>query len=133
MANEMPSEPGVKQLMDSFIEGGWDAFDPQKQQAAAVKAQELSREEQLELANAIYRTFQTVDGKRTLEYLLDQTLRRASWNGTFDMLKVVPYGLYREGQNSIVAIIIQHMQMALDGGDPVPTKKGPSRKRRSAE
>ncbi len=108
-------EPNIEALLKKvngggFAEGGWNAFDDTETQELNEKQKEEIIARRKELSDAVFSAFNTTSGRRVLEWLLDNTLRRASFHP--DNLNAVHRGFFREGQNSIVNSIIVELNFA---------------------
>ena len=107
-------EPTFEAVLEQFKGSGLEALSKVGEQAAEL--QDQNQRELKRAARAMHNTFSTPDGQRTLELLLDLTLRRATWMQTeaspFKDLK--DHGVFREGQNSVAAIIVKYLNVARD-------------------
>ena len=63
--------------------------------------------------------FNTDEGKQVLDHLMDQTLNRACWTKDLPSEHCMTQGLHREGQNSIMHLILEYMTIA---ESPPPTE-----------
>lgn len=107
-------EPTLEGLVKSYTEGGWSALEDADKQARAQ--QRDSAEAQYDIAQKYAATFATIPGRAVLESLLDTTLRRTTWDGTSkSMSEATAHGLFREGQNSVVAMIVKYLSIAKQG------------------
>lgn len=89
-------------------------FDPNADPATWLKnAQADAMKPRIELAKDYAKVFATPEGKRVLNHLVEQTHRKTTWLGGLHLpLEIVTtYGLWREGQNSIVQIIVEHVRL----------------------
>lgn len=79
---------------------------------------------ELATAQAIARVAGTDDGKVTLEWLLDQTLRRPVHVGGpgVDPMQAYAEGRYREGKNAIVHLLL--VAIARGRGEQPPFREG---------
>jgi hypothetical protein len=83
------------------MDDGWDGLNVVDFTSAHQKDDDLKR-----LDRAFARTFETDEGKKVLEYLVDKTLNQPTWipgGGT-------SFGFAREGQNSIIREILQRIE-----------------------
>jgi hypothetical protein len=107
------SHPDLDKLLEQLGHGGWgDLEDIEKRAAGDAKA---SREKALQMARTVEACFSTRAGKEVLEWLCQATIyRRGAWQGqSFEALdKITGYGLFREGQNSLVWMILDAMAAA---------------------
>jgi len=71
------------------------------------------------VGQTFHNVFNTEDGKAVLNHLMDQTLRRPCWNKELPSDHCMPQGLHREGQNSIMQLILNYMAIA---ESPPPTE-----------
>lgn len=113
MSNVVPAAEGVardmaKRLMDmspaEFHGGGLQAM------AAEVRKQQTS--DQLQLSSVYQAAFSTPAGQQVLEDLIRRTLVATTWNPDPPHGDAKTYGLMREGQNSIVAFILNQVKHA---------------------
>ena len=115
----MPHEPDLARLLERFAGGGWETL---AQMGADLADPSPTKSEQAyeRLAGAAARVAATPDGKILVEWLLDLTLRKTSWHGQLglDVNKIAAFGLLREGQNSIVALLVGAI---LKGSGAAPT------------
>jgi len=80
---------------------GWEGINVVDFESAAPKDDDNKR-----LDRAFARTFETTEGKKVLDYLVDKTLSQPTWvvgAGT-------DFGFAREGQNSIIREILQRIE-----------------------
>lgn len=123
MAEQRPAEPQVDGVLNQWDEGGWDALSDilnREENRTYTKSQ---KEERVEQAAAFTAVFRSAAGQIVLERLLDLTLRRASWLGRLSKDEALTYGLFREGQNSIVAIIMKELLIAETDGKILPLSR----------
>lgn len=127
----MSGTPNPQDILNNFMEGGWEGFANAEE--ANKAAQEQTSDEKYDLAAAFAATFSTPHGARVLDHLFDITLRRVTWDGNLPLDQATAYGLMREGQNQLVAIIMQQLNTAAEGppGVPSPTKKPNKGKKRA--
>lgn len=125
MAANGQTEPTVQSMIDKigkdFLGDGWAGFDDTgtQEQNEAESAEILAKKK--ELADAVFATFNTSAGKITLEWLLDNTLRRSTFHP--DLPNAVHRGFFREGQNKIVSSIIELIHLALHPTEPQTKRK----------
>lgn len=101
------SEPTAEGITKNIAAGGWEMLASK----VGNPAREVGMSEKTKALNVAYaHVFSSAEGKMVLEDLLDQTLRRATWDGNRSLEQAATYGLMREGQNSIVACIMQRME-----------------------
>ena len=89
-------------------------FDPHKSPAEWLQtAQQDAMKPHIELARDYAKVFGTEAGRRVLDHLIDQTHRKSSWLGGLHlpMETIAAYGVWREGQNAIVQIIVEHVRL----------------------
>jgi len=72
---------------------GWDGIE-----FLDVKPKNENKDTELETNKAFARTFETEEGKKVLEFLINKTLQQPTWIPGGDN----SYGYAREGQNSII-------------------------------
>lgn len=92
--------PGIQDILGQMgVRGGWDGVH---ETPAAKAMQESLADKRAQLERDYQATFDTVHGRRVLEDLFDQTLRRAPVAPSKDktLEQLVPYVLERNGQNS---------------------------------
>lgn len=107
-------EPTLEGLVKNWQEGGWGALDDADKNARAQRRE--GAEAQYDIAQKYAATFATIPGRAVLELLLDTTLRRTTWDGTNkSMSEATAHGLFREGQNSVVAMIVKYLSIAEQG------------------
>lgn len=117
-------EPGLDALMQQLMgsSGGWPQLE---QQHIGKLFDKQLRDQQQALrkeAMAFRNCFSTPDGRRVLEIMLNQTLRQATWpvSAIRNVHDLMAYGVWREGQNALVANIIEAIAMA--NNNPVQTR-----------
>lgn len=112
----MNAIPSIEDMLKNFGDGGWEALSAVTDRGAKDKS---SREiKQAALAADVLWVARSEQGRRVLEFILDNSIRRASWHGDlrFTVEQVAAYGLFREGQNSIAAMLLAALRHAT-GGD----------------
>jgi hypothetical protein len=82
---------------------GWDGIE-----FLDVKPKSETKDTELETNKAFARTFETKEGKKVLEFLINKTLQQPTWIPGGDN----SYGYAREGQNSIIREIQQRIERA---------------------
>lgn len=82
---------------------GWDGIE-----FLDVKPKNENKDTELETNKAFARTFETEEGKKVLEFLINKTLQQPTWIPGGDN----SYGYAREGQNSIIREIQQRIERA---------------------
>lgn len=114
IASEITSRLGASQ--------GWDRFEDMGRNAAEDFKRQ--REEMLAEAALIARPFKTPDGQALLDLLVKRTLFRplAKPIEGYTMEQQALYAAQREGQNQIVAMILQ--AIAVDRGDAGLPERG---------
>lgn len=120
----MSEQLSVERLLERFAGGGWDAL--------ATSVADLSKpgSDQAQMAydricQAAARMAASDDGRLVLDWLVDLTLRKASWHGQLGMSveQIATYGLLREGQNSLVALLLGAILKG-QGGAPLSRDVG---------
>jgi hypothetical protein len=100
-------EPNLQAILERFVSGGWETLSQltQDTKSTVPTGSDLAFER---VCQALARIAETPDGKVFLEWLLDLTLRKASWHGQLGQTveQIASYGLLREGQNSLAALIV---------------------------
>jgi hypothetical protein len=88
---------------------GWDFFEHRHDPArgAQQKRVETTRGERVALSLARFAS--SPDGAEALEFLLDATLRRATFTAQLglDPMQAYSFGVFREGQNALMASILK--------------------------
>jgi len=112
----MSAQPSMEDLLKQFADGGWEALSAATDRTDAEKSRRVDR--QRALADDVLWVARTPQGRRVLEFILDNSIRRASWHGDlrFTLEQIAGYGLLREGQNSIAAMLLAALKHAT-GGD----------------
>ena len=72
---------------------GWDGIE-----FLDVKSKSETKDTELETNKSFARTFETAEGKKVLEFLINKTLKQPTWVPGGD----TSLGFAREGQNSII-------------------------------
>jgi|TARA_B100001939_G_C16600862_1_gene470948 hypothetical protein len=72
---------------------GWDGIE-----FLDVKSKSETKDTELETNKSFARTFETEEGKKVLEFLINKTLKQPTWVPGGD----TSLGFAREGQNSII-------------------------------
>lgn len=109
------SEPSVQALLDQFTgNAGWTEMDSAA--LGKILQKQLSQQHaRLRKEAIVFRDcFSTPAGRRVLEIMLDETLRRTAWPvaAISNINDLAGFGCFREGQNSIVANIIEAIAYA---------------------
>lgn len=112
MATDPQAEPNVESVLDNFAKGGWDGLADEANFEANKTYSKSQAEARREIALARVSVFRTPEGRKALEWMLDMSLRRAAWDNTKPAAEALNYGMFREGQNSIVAAILKEMLIA---------------------
>lgn len=103
----MIAQPSLESILSRFVTGGWQGLEGI---AGAVHSPQQGEVDVAyeRVCQAAARLAATDDGKILLEWILDLTLRKASWHGTLgaSIEQIATYGLVREGQNSLAALIL---------------------------
>ncbi len=114
----MQSQPDVESLIRNAGKDGWDFWNTGVADAALdearIKHDRLTAIMAALDANAEFRAL--------LEHLLDVTLRRVTFTAQLGLPRdqAYDYGLYREGQNSIVALLLNMIAASRKEKSPVP-------------
>jgi|GEM_PF-5935857 len=126
----MSSQPSLEDLVQKFIDGGWDTLSAATDRTSSDKSQRVSKMKTV--SEDVLAVAQTPQGRRMIEWIFDQSIRRASWvaTSTNTMEQIAPYGLLREGQNSIAAMIVGALRHAT-GGDISFLTQGESNEHRT--
>ena len=99
-------------MLQQLETGGWSTLDNMAEQHRSdTRHQENGL---LEMADLVEECFSTPAGRQVLEWLVDNTLYRPAWPATMitNADELMTYGIHREGQNSIVAMIENAIAMA---------------------
>jgi len=119
----MSGDPTVESILNgNFLSGGWEGLANSDEEANKIKEQ--IADDAYDLAIAFHTTFSTPHGARVLDHLMDLTLRRVTWNGNIPLDQATSYGLMREGQNQLMAVILQQIHTAAAGPPGVPGAEG---------
>ena len=109
------AEPSLEALMEKMLGGaGWQDLNAENLGQLLGKQIEQQRQAMKREAQVFRECFSTPAGRKVLNIILDQTLRAVAWpvhavkDG--DMLQGI--GVWREGQNALVATIIEAIAMA---------------------
>lgn len=107
--------------------GDWNVFEkPPPVDESAAQAR-------YDLDVAYKRCFSTEVGRRVLEDLINKTLRQPTFDANLGWQNGAARGFAREGQNSIVAFIMECMARAEQGPPNVAKDTKPRRKAPAAE
>lgn len=112
---EATNEPSLQSLLDQFTgQSGWAEMDTAT--IGKILSKQL-REQQARLrkdALVFRECFSTPAGRRVLQILLDETLRRVVWpvGAMGNMQDLTGYGVWREGQNAFAANIVEAIAFA---------------------
>jgi hypothetical protein len=109
----------IDAIGQGFGENGWEGLE----KFGLSPEQQVARDHaRSDLSAAAARVYATPDGAKLINWLVEQTLDRATWvGGGFTPLdQISTYGLFREGQNSIAASILK----AIHEGRNPPTDRG---------
>jgi|TARA_R100000479_G_scaffold63604_1_gene30237 hypothetical protein len=82
---------------------GWDGIE-----FLDVKSKSETKDTELETNKSFARTFETEEGKKVLEFLINKTLKQPTWVPGGD----TSLGFAREGQNSIIREIQTRIERA---------------------
>ena len=82
---------------------GWDGIE-----FLDVKSKSETKDTELETNKSFARTFETEEGKKVLEILINKTLKQPTWVPGGD----TSLGFAREGQNSIIREIQTRIERA---------------------
>ena len=116
------NEPSVTSLIERFVSGGWEQLSQLGSNPEQSKDKSLNTVTDYErVSAAAARLYGTHDFQVILEWLLDLTLRKASWHAALgcDPAQAASYGVLREGQNSVVALLIGAIVKGQSGDDVV--------------
>lgn len=105
--------PTLEDMLSGKVQFPGD-FDPHQSPAEWLKdAQAEQMKPRIDLAGDYAKVFGTEAGRRVLDHLIDQTHRRSSWLGGLHlpMETIAAYGVWREGQNAMVQVIIEHVRL----------------------
>ena len=101
------------------MNGSWaDLTDQVPDQGAQLAAENYE-------AATKYKIFTTGQGREVLNDLVARTLAQPTWDSNRGLLESIPWSYMREGQNSIVAFIIQQIEIA-EQGPPAPASDAPT-------
>lgn len=109
------AEPSLEALLDKAMGGGgWPELNS-KTIGQLFDKQLRDQQQALRKDAMIFREcFSTKAGRRVLEIMLDQTLRQATWPvaAIRNIHDLTAFGIWREGQNALIANIIEAIAMA---------------------
>lgn len=120
----MIQEPNLQSILERFVGGGWETLSQLAQDTqAGPTGPDLAYER---VCQAAARLVETPDGKLVVEWLLDLTLRKASWHGQLgqSVEQIATYGLIREGQNSLAALLVGAILKGQGAAPPAPRDTG---------
>lgn len=115
--------PSIEQLTKGFADEGWAGLAAASDRTDTEQTRRESR--QRAVGEDVLWLARQPQGRRVLEFIMDNSIRRASWHGDlrFTIEQTAAYGLLREGQNSIAAMLIAALRHAT-GGDVTLLTKG---------
>lgn len=103
-------------ISDKFMAsmGGWE--DLRNADVRFQQEQEEIRSSLIEECGLIDKVFSTPEGKKVLDMLVERTLYRPAWPATAidDPQKLMVHGIHREGQNSLVMMLLNAIATARD-------------------
>lgn len=106
-------EPSLSALLAG---DGWGPIQNVEGRIKEASAEAEAR--RLKMAEKVLALFETREGAEVMEWLLDRTLRKSSTpridqhNLLVTAEQLMPHTLFREGQNSIVADLVELMRAA---------------------
>lgn len=113
----LPSHPDVEGLLKQagLLGQGWSGLDGEDN-PAGHELQAARRSAKSDLLKNYVKTFSTPAGRKVLEDLLDQTLRREAvkLSGAPTMEQCMVYALQRSGQNALAVYILKMIQEGQD-------------------
>lgn len=108
---------------------GWNALDPNSTTAQTQKAEASLK--RYERARIIADAFSGEKGAAALNLLVDQTIEAESWQpDSLGLINAIGFGIYREGQNSLVRWIRQQIRIAEQGPDGSATPRNSPKRRK---
>ncbi len=112
----MSQEPDFEGLLRSVLDGSWKGLNDIGNASDAEAAKRNQRMKAV--AEDVLWMAQQPQGRRILEWLLNQTLRKPTWYGDLRVTveQAASYGLFREGQNSIARMFLEAIAFGT-GGD----------------
>lgn len=118
----MPDAPFSSPDADEALSGefdaqSWDAFE--NNDAIEERNQEII-EEREKLKEKFAQVFNNEHGKEVLNHLMEMTLKRSTFSPQYENPDRMGY--FREGQNTIVAYIIQQVNEGITGEPNNPRK-----------
>ena len=104
---------------------GWNFFEHAAEPKTGASLASVSKQRADDAACALARFAASADGELALEMLLDVTLRRPSFVALLGlpMEQAYGYGVFREGQNSLMAMILK--MIAAGRKEQTPQERGP--------
>lgn len=107
----------IDQMLDQFGAPGWGFFDDlMKRTREARDGPQIDAQTQ-EAARSAARLFDTDDGRRVLEFLADQSVRRPVFS--YGMPDPALYAALREGQNGLFYVLLKLIAVGRDETPPV--------------
>jgi hypothetical protein len=109
------AEPSLDALLNSFMgKSGWPEMDTANIGKLMNKQLRDQQQALRKEALAFRACFATPDGRKVLELILNQTLRAITWPvmAMANAQDLMAYGVWREGQNALVANIIEAIAAA---------------------
>lgn len=73
------------------------------------------------VAQLFHKVFSSVEGAQVLDHLMNQTYNKVAWNKDLPAEQCMTQGLHRDGQNSIMYLILSYMAIA-ENPPPVEPK-----------
>ncbi len=107
------------EFLSQLMGEGWQGLHNMDAKAEQANAQQQHK--QYERAVAIARVFRGSEGVEALQLLQDATIHQESWKvDQLGLVNACGYGIFREGQNSIVRFIQQCIERAEAGPPEIP-------------
>lgn len=118
-------EPPAENIIDQLGASGWDFFDNGGPNADALRKPANPRQQRLALV-AMVLWSGVPEFRELLEHLLDVTVRRAKFHPSLGlpMQEAYGYGMFREGQDSVVHLILKMVAEGRQQTAPAPRDVG---------
>lgn len=124
----LANTPNAEEIISNMLGGGWESLNQNNPAGKHLEEARLSSDN--ELKKCFVRVYNSPDGRKVIEKLLDETLRRCPCIPA-DLNKKLPnfeqeilYQRTRAGQNGIVTWILSMISDGMKIKEPSKTKKG---------
>lgn len=107
-------EPSLSAAIEDAADlSGWDFFEHHAEPKSGAALKKIDQERAERVAATLARFAATPDGAEVIEALLDVTLRRTAFVAQLGltMEQAYGYGVFREGQNAMMAMILKMIAM----------------------